>query len=198
MKTNRPLLLTLGMALLFGSLCLGFAAQAGAAAKADLRDGGPLGAAAPDCGGGAPECFIDITLHPGEQITGKHCPSITTTRGFCAGSSTGTAAYSHSGYSPFQGIESKFEWEAAGASRRACDYRVSSQNGTLDALIIGSVPRPDSSTFNVSEAWSRGSGRQYTTRTKNDPGLPGGPLYINYHSDYQRSYIHIYGYLLAK
>jgi hypothetical protein len=197
MNLRKPLMMTASLLLLLAGLSLPLAAQAETTKAGGGKNDAP-NASAPDCGGGQPECFVDITIHEGGPTTGAICSSFTASSGFCLGPTTGTAAFSNPGYFPRQGIETAFTWDSPGGSRRDCDYTSNATFTIVDSRILGSVPDPGSAVFAVSDAWSRGSGAHYKTLSNAAPGLPGGPLYIDYESKFVGSYVHIFGYLVRK
>jgi hypothetical protein len=70
---------------------------------------------------------------------------------------------------------------------------------TVEAYIRGDVPSGGSATFNVTDAYNRGSDVHWKTASKSGtPGTPGGPLYIDYEHKFIGSYVHMYGYLVRK
>jgi hypothetical protein len=208
--------LILALALLAG-LTLSTAAQAGPAKKVSApgkncskkkdtgkkchgtKKGPGTSDPAPECGDGTWECHLDIWVRQGSPTTGATCAPFTNREGFCVGSSTGTASWSQPGYFPRQGFETNFTWKGPGGPRDV-DLTINSTFTIIDSYIRGDVPGPGSSTFNVTDAWSRASGIHWKSRSNGGgpPGLPGGPLYIDYGYKTLGSYVHIYGYLVPK
>jgi hypothetical protein len=192
-------MMSASLVLILAGLSLPLAAQArnDKGSRGGDGDNAPH-ASAPDCGGGQPECWVDITVHEGGPTSGASCGTISSSEGFCVGPTTGTSAFSNPGYFPRQGIGTEFSWKSPGGSRRDCDYTSNAAFTIVDSRILGTVPDPGSATFAVSDAWSRGSSVHYKTLSKAAPGQSGGPLYIDYDSAFVGTSVHIYGYLVKK
>jgi len=160
---------------------------------------GKVGASAPDCGnpGGSSQCYIDVTVNQGSPLTGAICDSFDNGSGVCIGSSTGTAGWRQSGFSPKYGIGTWFTWDHG--SPRDVEMLVKASFTITESFIRGNVPSGGSATFNVTDAWSRyGDAHWKTVSTGGSPGTPGGPLYIDYEHRTLGSYVHMFGYLVRK
>jgi hypothetical protein len=185
----------------------GFIAPAAANASSDPSGAHPPSGhgsrhvgAIPECGSGTSErCHIDITMHEAGPTTGGFCDSFSNRAGVCVGPVHGTPAWSQPSYFPRQGIQSSFDWKSPYAdTRRDVDLTENANILIVEAYIRGMVPGPGSASFFVNDAYNRMSGVHWKTEgsAQSTPGLPGGPLYIDYESRIVGSYIHIYGYLV--
>ncbi len=163
------------------------------------KGSGKVGAAAPDCSnpGGSNQCYIDVVVRQGSPTTGAICDSFDNASGVCIGSSTGTAGWRQAGWFPKQGIGTWFTWE--GGNPRDVEMLVKASFTITESFIRGNVPSGGSATYNVTDAWNRGTNAHWkTVSTGGSPGTPGGPLYIDYSHAVLGSDVHIFGYLVRK
>lgn len=164
--------------------------------------GGEPGANAADCSnpGGAGECFIDVWVRQGSPTTGAICSSFDNRDGECIGSSTGTRGWRQPGFVPKQGIGTWFSWSSpGGGAARNVEMLVKASFTITESFIRGNVPSSGSSTFNVTDAWNRDTNAHWKSVSKGaDPGLVGGPLYIDYSHEILGSYVHMFGYLVRQ